>query len=139
MLSPIIRQFHQVTRFVFPGTKAPGLLYVTDGGVQDCTAIIQLMRRRCARILLVLANADPDDELLVLRTTMDGAVSLKLGSFYDPKDPKRDVKVLLEEYQRDKAIGFLHIGIRYGWEGAGACEEKPALGTLVIVKNRLPA
>ena len=50
----------------------------------------QLLRRRSARILLVLAASDPDDQLSVLRETMRLASDEKLASFYDPKDPRRD-------------------------------------------------
>jgi hypothetical protein len=135
MFSPFLRQFHQATGFKFVGEQPPRLLYVTDGGVQDCTALVQLMRRRCERILLVLAAADPGDELLVLRSAMDMAVTEHLGSFYDPEDARRDVRILLDEYGKDKSSPYLHLGIRYGWSSAA---EPEGLGQLFVVKNRLP-
>ncbi|CAK0804641.1 unnamed protein product, partial [Prorocentrum cordatum] len=139
----LLRRFHQVTRYYYLGGRsavpdgvrgAPGLVYVTDGGVSDCTGIVQLMRRRRRHILLVLAAADPFDELGVLRTAMDVAVSEKIGNFYDLSDERRHVKILLEEYRSREDWTYLELGIRYGWrfEGSGA------LGRLVVVKNRLP-
>lgn len=135
MFSPLIRQIHQASRYFFRGSKPPSLLYVSDGGVQDCTSIVQLMRRRCQRILLVLAADDPEDELGVFRTAMEMATAERLGSFYDPDDPKRDVRILLDEYQKDLEKPYLHLGIRYGWDGR---QGEVVLGQLVVVKNRLP-
>uniref|UniRef100_A0A7S1S3C6 Uncharacterized protein n=1 Tax=Alexandrium catenella TaxID=2925 RepID=A0A7S1S3C6_ALECA len=134
MYSPVIRRLQEASRFYFRGLKPPGMLYVTDGGVQDCTALMQLMRRRVERILLVLAASDPGDDLGVLRTAMDVAVASKLGCFYDPRDPRRDVKILLDEFKKDLHMPYLHLGIRYGWDGPSTSE---SFGRLIIVKNRL--
>merc|ERR1712187_957657 len=60
-MSPLIRQIHQVTKYYYVGNRPPPMLYMTDGGVKDCTAIVQLLWRRRERILLVLAAADPKD------------------------------------------------------------------------------
>eukprot|EP00403_Amphidinium_massartii_P008608 CAMPEP_0178412400 /NCGR_PEP_ID=MMETSP0689_2-20121128/21997_1 /TAXON_ID=160604 /ORGANISM="Amphidinium massartii, Strain CS-259" /LENGTH=984 /DNA_ID=CAMNT_0020033649 /DNA_START=36 /DNA_END=2991 /DNA_ORIENTATION=+ len=145
LLSPMIRQLHQVTRFRFQGERPPGVLYVTDGGVEDCTGLIQLMQRRCKKILLVLAAADPNDELAVLKEAMHVAVDkLKLGSFYDPTDAHRDVKILLEKFKDStrKDEPFLHLGIRYGWDTSYEWESprssRQVYGDLYIIKNRLP-
>lgn len=136
MFNPILRQIHQATRFIFESVQPPGMLYVTDGGVRDCTAILQLMRRRCEHILLVLAAADPKDELGVLRTAMEAAIKDKIGSFYDPSDSHRDIRILLEEYKNDKTKSFFKLGIRYGWGGDDS--QGHPHGTLYVVKNRLP-
>merc|ERR1719343_1848875 len=112
---PGIRQMHQAMRYYHRAARPPNLIYVTDGGVQDCTGILQLMRRRRTRILLVLAAADPNDELAVLRTAMEAAIEDKIGSFYDPGDSQRDVRIMLEEFKNDKAQDFFKLGIRYGW------------------------
>lgn len=134
-LSPILRQLHQATKFFYVGKHPPRMLYVTDGGVRDCTALVQLMRRRSERILLVLAAADPHDDLGVLKTAMGVAVEEKLGSFYDPQDPRKDIQVLFDRYKKDggKTMNVLHIGISYGWD-----EDDKQTGHLFIVKNRLP-
>eukprot|EP00931_Biecheleriopsis_adriatica_P031014 TRINITY_DN18227_c0_g1_i1.p1 TRINITY_DN18227_c0_g1~~TRINITY_DN18227_c0_g1_i1.p1 ORF type:complete len:1023 (-),score=207.73 TRINITY_DN18227_c0_g1_i1:57-3125(-) len=140
MVAPIIRQFHQATRFIYRAEKPPALTYVTDGGVQDCTAVVQLMRRRCRRILLVLAAADPGDELAVLRAAMEFAIREKVGSFFDPSGRHRGTDAILEEFSEDKAMPYLHLGIRYGgWNGRMPREEAaPSFGDLFVVKNRLP-
>ena len=41
---------------------------------QDCTTLVQLMKRRCGRILLVLAANDLHDDFEVLRNVMDCAI-----------------------------------------------------------------
>jgi len=136
MTVPQHRQFHQATMFHFQDVRPPSLIYVTDGGVQDCTGIVQLLRRRCERILLVLAASDPNDELGVLRTAMNVAGTEKLASFYNPEDPRVDVRVLLDEYAQSKSMPYLNIGIHYGWGSSDP--EDDATGVLLIVKNRLP-
>lgn len=110
------------------------MLYVTDGGVMDCTALLQLMIRKRSRILLVLAAADPADDLAVLRTTMAEAQFKRIGSFYDPACPERSTDVLLESFKDKPDMPYLHIGICYSWG-----DEEPVLkGDLLVVKNRLP-
>lgn len=141
--SPLIRQIHQATKFIHLAWHPPRMLYVTDGGVQDCTAITQLILRRCERILLVLAASDPEDDLAVLRTTMqDMTFEHKLASFFDPSNPTRDVYALLDDFKRDIDIPYIEIGIRYGWTKEDDEESMKQggilFGTLWIVKNRLP-
>eukprot|EP00928_Gymnodinium_smaydae_P011266 TRINITY_DN14181_c0_g1_i2.p1 TRINITY_DN14181_c0_g1~~TRINITY_DN14181_c0_g1_i2.p1 ORF type:complete len:995 (+),score=233.60 TRINITY_DN14181_c0_g1_i2:123-2987(+) len=137
MFSVLLRNIQQATQYYFKGERPPSMLYVTDGGVQDCTALVQLMRRRCERILLVLAAQDPDDDLGVLRAAMQCAKREKLGCFYDPSDPQRDIDIMFEEYKSNRDMTDLHVGIRYGWD----FHAKRGTGThghLVIVKNKLP-
>lgn len=92
------------------------------------------MRRRCKRILLVLAAFDPDDELKVLRNTIEIAVKSEIGSFYDPIDPRRDISQLLDSFRRDSKCCYLHLGLHYGQDLKG----QDLKGHLFIVKNRLP-
>jgi len=135
-MSPLIRRIHQLSMYFYKGNHPPHMLYVTDGGVKDCTSIIQLLVRRRERILLVLAAADPRDELGVLQAAMQVARSLKISSFYDPEDPRRDLELLFSKYQEDKDMAYLHLGISYCWaptEDGGA-----RTGHLIVVKNRLP-
>jgi len=136
---PWIRQLHQASKFIYKGRHPPPVLYVTDGGVQDCTALVQLLWRRCERILLVLAAADKDDDLAVFKAGLQVASDMNLASFFDPRDARRDIKLLLKEFKDNKSQPYLHIGINYCWvtptEGwaEGAC-----FGDLYVVKNRLP-
>ncbi|CAL1160885.1 unnamed protein product [Cladocopium goreaui] len=131
--SPVLRQIQQATRFVTKSWRPPNMLYVTDGGVQDCTAILQLLQRKRKNILLVLAASDPTDDLAVLRTTMQTTRHQRIASFYDLKDSRRDVNALLDDF-KNSDVHFFKMGIRYGWN-----EDEPhSLGILWIVKNRLP-
>mmetsp|Transcript_16536 Transcript_16536/g.46316 ORF Transcript_16536/g.46316 Transcript_16536/m.46316 type:complete len:268 (+) Transcript_16536:1-804(+) len=133
-MSPLLRQLHQASMYYYVGDRPPPMLYMTDGGVTDCTAIVQLLWRRRERILLVLAAADPDSELGVLRTALSVAVQLRLASFYDPQDPRRNLDVLLEEFKLSPEQRSLHIGISYCF---GERQERCS-GDLIVVKNRLP-
>jgi len=131
-LSPIIRQFHQATKYTYVGAKPPRMLYVTDGGVRDCTALVQLMLRKQKRILLVLAASDPHDDLGVLKAAMQEARKQEIGTFFNPKDPTKDVQLLFDRFKNDTSLPYLHLGISYGWD-----LDKKEEGDLFIIKNRL--
>lgn len=132
---PLIRRFHEAVKYNYRGNSPPSLLYVTDGGVQDCTAMLQLMRRSCKRILLILAASDPYDQLDVLINAMNLAASEQIASFFDTKDPKRDLRILFAEYRQQTDWTCFKLGIRYGWQyNADAAQT----GTILVVKNRLP-
>eukprot|EP00435_Cladocopium_sp_Y103_P052861 s1305_g16.t1 len=116
-------------RYYHTAEKGPSLMYVTDGG--DCTGVYQLLRRRSARILLVLAASDPDDQLNVLRETMRLASDEKLASFYDPRDPRRDASYVWSSAGDEERKGY---DIQ-----TGSCQYGARLtGRLFVVKNRLP-
>jgi len=131
-LSPLLRQIHQVTRYFYVGRSPPRMLYMTDGGVKDCTGVLQLMMRRCERILLVLAAGDPTCEFVVVFTAFEVAKKLKLGTFYDPEDPTRDISLLFKKYQGNPEILSIELGISYALQG-----DETTKARLVIVKNRL--
>lgn len=132
--SPGLRHWHQLTRFHHTASRPPELLYVMDGGLEDCSGVIQLMRRRCLRILLVLAAEDPSDEFRTLRRTFEIAADEKMGSFFCPNAPERDVRVALDSFREDKEAHHLHLCIDYGWLDS----DRHSLGHLFIVKVRLP-
>lgn len=131
---PILRSIQQMSQFAHCGQQPPGLLYVTDGGAFDCTTLLQLTKRRCKRILLVLAAMDPDDEFGVLLAAFQEIVNLKIGSFYDPRNPHNCMEIMIEKFKEDRAATHMEVGISYGWE-VEPCEEH---GTIWIVKNRMP-
>lgn len=137
--SPFIRQFHQATKYFYVGNRPPMMLYMTDGGVKDCTAVSQLLWRRCERILLVLAAADPRDELGVLKAAMKNATELKLATFYDPRDPRNDIQIMFDQFRLDKSASTLQVGIGYCFGDDSMAEPGKLSGQLIIVKNRLPA
>jgi hypothetical protein len=135
-ISPFLRQVHQVSRYFYVGYEPPALLYITDGGVQDCTGIGQLLMRRCERILLVLAAFDNADDLDVLKMAIKVASDENWCSFYDPVDPRRDILDLLEAFKTNTDQLDIHIGIYYPTARSGKPQKT---GHLFIVKNRLPA
>jgi len=132
-MSPLLRQMQQVMRYFFVGEKPPRMLYMTDGGVKDCTSIVQLLWRRRKRILLVLAAADAGDDLSVLKAAFKVAEDLKLATFFDRQNPTAHLDILLERFKADTAATHLHVGISYCWDDPGTH------GDLFIVKNRLPS
>lgn len=115
-LSRMSRQFLQISRYCYNGDKPPLMLNVTDGGVCDCTAIVQLMRRRCKRILLVLAAGDAGDNLGVLKSAMEYAAKEKVGSFFDIDEPRRCLEVLLDNFKRYSHLSHFRLGICYSWD-----------------------
>jgi len=92
------------------------------------------MMRRQERILLVLAAADPHDDLGVFKAAMAMVKQLELASFYNPNDPRLDVESMLAHYKFDKSMPYLQIGIHYPEKDG----EGRKFGNLFIVKNRLP-
>lgn len=135
----LARHLHMAMGYQRISPKPPSMLYVSDGGVQDCTGVTQLLRRRCKRILLILAAEDPDDNLTCLRDMIRLAKSMKLGSFYDPMDPRRDIAVTLDEFQHSKNRRQLRIGICYGRELNAARRVEPRqIAFMWVVKSRLP-
>lgn len=147
---PILQHLHQITRFYHCAENPPQMLYVGDGGAVDSSGVLQLLRRRCSRILFVLNEDDPHDRLPGLRKLIIAAIEEKLAAFYDPVDPRRDWKEVLQAFAEDKCMSFLHLGIRFGWEGdelgqgdegwprqSGAMKPRQN-GHLVVIKNRIP-
>jgi len=98
--------------------------------------VAQLLRRRRLRILLAFAGGDPTDQLGVVRVMLKLCTDQKLASFFDPKDPRRDLHKYLDEFRDDKERMYLHIGIFYPADEAAGLAEK--VGKLVLFKNRLP-
>jgi len=134
-LSPLMRQVHQATRYLFKGDVPPYMLYATDGGVKDCTSLLQLFWRRSERILLVLAAADASDDFGVLRAALREAKEQRLASVYDPEDPRNSIDVVLERFKDDKQMPYMHLGVCYP---AVKNRHDKTTGHLYVVKNRLP-
>merc|ERR1712232_998084 len=44
--STLIRSAHQATRFYHVMEEPPALVYVTDGGIEDATGLVELARRK---------------------------------------------------------------------------------------------
>lgn len=132
-VSPLIRQLHQLTSFVYTSEFPPKMLYVTDGGVSDNTTIGQLLLRKRRRILSVISSGDC---LADLKVVLDWAEKERVATFYDPAEPKKSVFSILDRYEKDTSMEYMHIGICYSWGD----EEGTALetGDLYVVTRRLP-
>lgn len=137
LYSPGIRQLHMITLYQNRDVHPPCRVYVTDGGVQDCTGIYQLVRRRAKRILLVIGAEDPTDNLTALRKAIQIIIDDKLATFYDLRDPSRNYLSVLDEYKDDKCITTIRLGIRFGWIH-DAENSFDGHGILIAVKCRLP-
>jgi len=133
--SQLIRTIHQVTGYYHKARWPPSLLYITDGMVEDNTGVMDLLRRRCERILLVYAGADNKDEFKFLRKILECAAAERLASIYDPADPRCDVGVALERYRKDVRAVYLRLDILYGWD---CPPEERKLGHLFILKLHVP-
>jgi len=131
---PILHQLHQLTRFYHCAERPPKMIYVSDGGAVDSSGVLQLLRRRIKRILFVLNEDDSADRLPGLRKLIAAAVDEKLASFYDPDDPRRDWKEVLQAFAADGSRSFLRLGVHYGWQG-----ESRERGHLAVLKNRVPS
>jgi len=127
-----IRAFHLLTQFQHRAERPPSLVYVTDGGLLDNTGVMQLLRRRCRRILLVYGGNDPQERFKWLVKLTEAAATERIASFYDPVDPRRDVRETWQEYSKDAQAPYLHLGIYYGW---GSGPEERSIGDLFIVTN----
>jgi len=140
-MSPFIRQLHQLLKFTFSGHHPPPMLYVTDGGVQDCTTVGLLMKRRVERILLISCGQDPQCKMGNFKDAMKKAQEHNLGGFYVPEDPRKEVWVRLADFQASTHETTLHIGIRYPEvkdDATGKVIHETSHGHLLIVKNKLP-
>merc|ERR1740123_891137 len=67
-LVPLLRQFHQATKHtvigdIDEGIPPPRMLYMTDGGVRECTSLMGLFQRRTQRILMSHSGWDPDSDM----------------------------------------------------------------------------
>jgi hypothetical protein len=132
-LDPAVRSLHQALRFFYVGQKPPRMIYVTDGGVKDCTGLIQLLRRGSERILLALASWDPHEDFAVFKAALTVAEDEKLAVFYNPRDPRMGIAMMMDEFVADRSIPYLHIGIRY----RPSKTHQTRIGHLFVVKNRL--
>jgi len=69
---------------------------------------------------------------------MASVVDEKIGSFYDPEDPRRDISEVFSRFRANRNLPYLHLGILYqptpGVSRGGSRET----GHIFLVKNRLP-
>lgn len=133
---PLVNYIHQLTRFSHCDLVPPRLLYIMDGGIMDATGVMQLVRRRRERILFVLNEDDPKDNMPGLRKLFAAIQREELASLYDPDDPRRDAYEVLRMFQLDRRRTYLRLGILYG--SPETSDAKRQTGHLFVIKSRLP-
>lgn len=101
----------------------------------DALGVLELLRRRCKRILAIVVVADRDDTLAHLKRSLGVAETERLASFYNPRDPTLGIEYLFDEFRGNGHKHHLHLGIHY-WPKEGL---EGGNGHLFVVKNRLPS
>eukprot|EP00928_Gymnodinium_smaydae_P009331 TRINITY_DN13478_c0_g1_i5.p1 TRINITY_DN13478_c0_g1~~TRINITY_DN13478_c0_g1_i5.p1 ORF type:complete len:1027 (-),score=175.28 TRINITY_DN13478_c0_g1_i5:273-2921(-) len=146
--STIARLVHTGTGYSHVGEPGhvPSLIAVSDGVLFDNTGVIQLLRRRCKRILMVYGKGGKNS-VAQLKKVAKTAAQEKLASIFDFKEPRRDLEATFDEFRRGRCgrcgapeaqveegrerceacgacwrthgqvMNFLHLGILYGWPG----------------------
>lgn len=132
MYSMILRGFHQAPPTNLLQARPPTLLYVTDGMVIDNTGVIQLLRRRCKKILLVYGGGGKN-HLHFLEKIAEVAWEERIASFYNLSDSRTDYRDALQEFLDDDDIKRVCLGILYGTKGDPLGQTE---GRLVVVKCR---
>merc|ERR1712187_592844 len=100
----------------------------------DNTGILQLMQRKCKRILSVYAEDELSGQpFYSLRKLMTMMEENEIGSLYDLDNPRKCVwdTILAFHSNRDDC---LVLGIHYGWGSS-----QGTLGQLIIIKNFVPS
>jgi len=134
MYSPMIQQFQMLTMHRYMAVEPPPYIYISDGGLLEVLGILPLLRRRLDRIVVSDAAEDPELSMRCLRDAFSFCRQEGLCSFYDPRDPCRDMEFVLQAFRESRA-GFLHLGIRYESKaGDGTVQH----GELFYVRMLLP-
>eukprot|EP01062_Namystynia_karyoxenos_P083503 TRINITY_DN9608_c0_g6_i1.p1 TRINITY_DN9608_c0_g6~~TRINITY_DN9608_c0_g6_i1.p1 ORF type:complete len:976 (+),score=282.44 TRINITY_DN9608_c0_g6_i1:78-2930(+) len=137
LASPAVREVHTLLAHPLCSAAPPPFVYLTDGGTTDDLCLVHLLRRRPRWLLVCDTGDDPTVHLIDLRTSIALARQERVCSFYDPRDPRRDLEQALQEYTNGTAP-WLHLGVHYGWAGAAEGEQCPPCGDLLLVRMRLP-
>jgi len=131
--SPLVRQFHMFLMNATTMEEPPMYLYLSDGGPIEDLGIVQLLRRHQRWILSIDVGDDPECRLLDLREAIHLAREERICSFFDPRDPRRDLEDVLQEYTNSKEP-FLHLGVLYT-QVCGTTPEK--VGDIFHTRMRL--
>uniref|UniRef100_A0A7S0BA97 Uncharacterized protein n=1 Tax=Pyrodinium bahamense TaxID=73915 RepID=A0A7S0BA97_9DINO len=133
MRSPMIQQFQMLVMHRYMAMQPPPYVYISDGGLLEVLGILPLLRRRLDRIVVSDAAEDPQLSMRCLRDAISYCRREGLCSFYDPRDPCRDMEFVLQSFKESDAA-FLHLGIRYE---ARAGDAPQPHGELFYVRMRL--
>lgn len=132
MRSPLILQFQMMAMHRHQATKPPPYLYLSDGGLIECLGVLMLLRRRVPLIICSDACEDADITLRALHDTILLACEERICSFYDPSEPRRDVKMMMSELKESRD-SHIRLGILYEGHNGDA----PSTGELLYIRMRL--
>merc|ERR1712190_434535 len=97
---------------------------------------MKLLRRRRKYILAVYASEDMEEKFDSLRKVLDMVESERLGSLYDPEDPRRNLWEVVNDFRKTGGP-CLHLGIHYN-ASPGDRDKMVMQGHLFLVKNVVP-
>lgn len=129
--SPMIRQFQMIMMHVTMAPTPPPYVYVSDGGLLEVTGLLPLLKRRMKKIVVSDAAEDPHLTMRCLRDLAAACRKENICSFFDPRDPRRDLEFVIRDMPTD-GKACLHLGIRY--EGSA----EPLEGEIFYVRMRVP-
>jgi len=135
MRSPMIQQFQMLAFHRYKAANPPPYVYVSDGGLIEVLGIVPLLRRRLKCIVVSDAAEDP---ALTMRCLRDAASICRregLCSFFDPRDPRRDLEFVLQDLPNNSSGAWLHLGIRYEVREDDS-SNVPEIGDLFYVRMR---
>lgn len=135
--SPMMRIFQMVTMQRYKAPTPPPYVYLSDGGLIEVLGLLPLLRRRLKRIVVSDAGHDPELSMRGLRDVAAFARQERLCSFFDPRDPTRDLMYVLRDLAASDE-GFLRLGIRYEARDSDGSQQSPEMGQLFYVRMRLP-
>eukprot|EP00435_Cladocopium_sp_Y103_P015190 s454_g3.t1 len=133
MRSPLILQFQMMFMHRHQAIRPPPYVYVSDGGLIECLGVLLLLRRRMPLIICSDACEDMNVTLRALLDTIHLARAEKLCSFFDVRDPRRDVQLSMAEVRHSRCP-YLRLGIRYEPTEAGG---EAMEGELLYIRMRL--
>jgi hypothetical protein len=112
MRSPMVQQIQMMAMHRYKAPTPPPYVYISDGGLLEVLGLLPLLRRRLRYIIVSDAAEDAKLTMRCLRETSTNARKEFLCSFFDPKDPRRDLEFVWEDLVRNQQ-SFLHLCVRY--------------------------
>merc|ERR1719436_1113307 len=96
----MIQQLQMLAMHRHIGLEPPPYVYISDGGLLEVLGVLPLLRRRLECIVVSDAAEDPELSMRCLRDASARCREEGLCSFFDPRDPSRDLEFVLQEFRR---------------------------------------
>jgi len=113
LFSPQLRGMHRLLGAVHSSDRPPPFVHLSDGAAADRVGLIELLRRRCTRIMVCDATSDAECEFSDLLQAMERA-RRELGcAFMPPRGESGDVSTLVREFQSDGNERCLRLRVEY--------------------------